>query len=543
MEKQSTVFWKDILSKNKSTIFVLVTLVIFQLILSLLPATIFIWLIDKVLVSNNGSLLLLSVVIVVITYGLMELFKAKFDSIYFEKIASAFTLLRFSLFQKIMRGSFKQIKQTKSPLLNILVNDVNFISNSGAQVIPQLFLSSIIAIGAAIYLITINSWFLLSVITISILSLYPIKKINERQKVLVGEAQQKEIEQIDYIKEFFDKPLFIKANYKIDLFAQGIHKIAEKLLSSNLKRELNFRIFLIIRTVADSLIPTIIYGIGGFLYFRNQITIGEITACITLASLINEPITKMTHYFLVIKDLLPRLSRINNTLDEFKEEDSSLSGKLSHVDQVVIEMKNVSYEIDGVQILNKLNIIIDGNTLVKGHSGSGKSTIFNLLMKLAEPTSGEIYINNVPYSTLTRKDLLKFISFVPQQSVFFQGSIKENLKIINPFATDDEVNQVLKICCLDELIKSLPNGVDTELRENASNLSGGQRQRLAIARGLLGNTKIMLLDESFSALDPYIAKTVYQRLISANIAVIQISHREDVNLGTTNTIDMNQLVS
>ncbi len=180
------------------------------------------------------------------------------------------------------------------------------------------------------------------------------------------------------------------------------------------------------------------------------------------------------------------------------------------------------------QVLKDVNFVIEPNTKVAfvGFSGSGKTTILNLITKLIDPTSGQVLIDDHDVSTLSEQTLRSNIAMVSQSTYIFSGTIKDNLLLVKPDATDNEINSALDKAFLTDFIAEQPNGIMTMVGENGLKLSGGQKQRLAIARAFLKDSKIVVFDESTSALDNA-AQTYVQNSIDEcnDKTVVIVAHR------------------
>lgn len=197
-----------------------------------------------------------------------------------------------------------------------------------------------------------------------------------------------------------------------------------------------------------------------------------------------------------------------------------------------IDFKNVTFKYDKTNILKNCSFTIRPNELVaiRGKSGSGKTTILNLIANMYEIDSGEILIDDISMNTLSNTYLRENISMISQNLYLFDMSIKENLKLVKPNATDDEIKQVCKKVGLEEFINSLPEGYNTMIGEGGQTLSGGQKQRIAIARTLLKNTKIILCDEITNALDNKLEQNIISILkeLKQNHTIILVTHKEEL---------------
>lgn len=193
------------------------------------------------------------------------------------------------------------------------------------------------------------------------------------------------------------------------------------------------------------------------------------------------------------------------------------------------EFKNVKFAYDKENVIKDLSFKINSGETVAfvGKSGSGKSTIFNLLGKLYDIKDGHIYIDGIDIKDLDEKSIRGNITIITQNPYIFNMSIRDNFKLIKANITDDEIMHALKVACIDEYVNSLENKLDTLVGENGTILSGGQKQRLAIARAFVQNTKIILFDESTSALDNETQRNIQTAIdnLKGKYTILIIAHR------------------
>ena len=184
----------------------------------------------------------------------------------------------------------------------------------------------------------------------------------------------------------------------------------------------------------------------------------------------------------------------------------------------VLEVKNIIKSFGATEVLKDISFELEqGQALaIIGSSGSGKSTIINLLIGLLEPTEGMILIDGVPLNEMSRQTYRHFISVVPQNSILFAGTVRENITYGLDRYTEEDLQRVVKMANVEEFVKDFPEGLDTQIGEHGGRLSGGQKQRITIARALIRNPKILILDEATSALDN-ISEYHVQKAISSLI--------------------------
>lgn len=195
-----------------------------------------------------------------------------------------------------------------------------------------------------------------------------------------------------------------------------------------------------------------------------------------------------------------------------------------------IVLKDVSFSYEGrKEVLHHVNIKIEKSktTALVGLSGCGKSTIASMLMKFIYPASGAVYLNGIDYACMNREEIGKYIVMVPQTVNLFSDTIRNNLLLANPSATDEKIWQVLEEVSLDKHIQRMKDGLDTMVSESGSNLSGGQKQMMGIARALLTDAEYIIFDEATSAVDPESEKIIWQCIekLSKKRTLIIISHR------------------
>lgn len=280
--------------------------------------------------------------------------------------------------------------------------------------------------------------------------------------------------------------------------------------------------------VLEMLMNVAVIWVGAHLVFNHIISIGALIAFQMLSNRVSSPLVQLValiHEYQQTALSVKMLGAVMNS----RQEDQG--GGVTEGIGGSIEFEHVSfrYREDLPDVLHDLNLHIHKGEIIGivGKSGSGKSTLARLVQAIYQPQRGIIRINGVDIRELDKAHLRRNMGVVLQDNYFFQGTIRDNIRLANKRATPEEVMLASRMSGADEFVTALPKGYDTILEENASNLSGGQKQRLAIARALLVNPPVLILDEATSALDPESERIVQQNLrsICVNRTVLIITHR------------------
>ena len=286
-------------------------------------------------------------------------------------------------------------------------------------------------------------------------------------------------------------------------------------------------------------VPTVMFvasiGVGFAFNFssisvmRNVMTYGAFLSFLTYSFQIFEPFKMLAQIFTDLKSAQASAERVFQIL---YEEDEILEEEESDLDfEGNIKFENVSFHYfdDDKLILKDFNFEIKNGESVAfiGSTGSGKSTIVNLICKFYNPTSGDIYLDGINYRNIDKTCLYNNLGYVLQQPQLFSISIKENIKFGNENATDEEILKVCNLLGIDEFISKLPNGVDTVIGETGYNISGGQKQLISFARALIKNPKLLVLDEATSSIDTETEKIIQNKMkdILKGKTSIIVAHR------------------
>ena len=264
--------------------------------------------------------------------------------------------------------------------------------------------------------------------------------------------------------------------------------------------------------------------LAGLAFSGGELGLANVIFMILLSAEFFLPMRRLGSYFHVAMNGMAASDKIFRFLkeDEPEEKNETVTGG-------EISLRDVHFSYDGDrEILHGIDIHIPENGFVGivGESGSGKSTVASLIMGRNTADSGALFIGGKPIHTVSEDSLMKAVTYIGFGSVFFKGTVRENLLLADSAATDEKLWQVLSDCALADYLRS-ENGLDTELLENAGNLSGGQKQRLALARGLLHDSPVWIFDEATSNIDVESEETVLSliRRLAREKTVVMISHR------------------
>jgi len=284
---------------------------------------------------------------------------------------------------------------------------------------------------------------------------------------------------------------------------------------------------------------------SGKLIAKGEVDINNFFSFLAAMMLAYQPVRALSTLNMSLTQGISAASRIMPIIDQKNKINEIESAIPIKINNSTIKFKNVdfSYEPEEETTLKSINLKFDGGkmTSLVGHSGSGKSTILNLIPRIYEIQPGDILIDNQSIYQITIKSLRNEISMVSQETTLFDDTIKNNIKYGRENATDEEVFKASKLSYCDEFINNLPDKFDTIIGENGVRLSGGEKQRLSIARAMMKKSSIILLDEATSSLDSETESKIQDALIilTKNKTTIVIAHRLSTILNSNNIYVVN----
>ncbi len=441
-------------------------------------------------------------------------------------------------------------KKHSGKFISNLTYDVMHITNLLSTAVLSLFKDSLTLIGL-LAVMFFQNWklALISIVMIPLASI-SAKTLGKRMSKVATEAQEKSGFLTTYLVELFKNHKLIKIFQKEDYEKERANLHLSELKEKNQKIQTVFiRISPIMEILTGIMIAVLIFY-SGKLMVSGEVDINNFFSFLAAMMLAYQPVRALSTLNITLNQGLSAASRIIPIIDQKNNIIDINNAENLNVKNSDIKFKNLkfSYEIEEKTTLNSINLEFIGGkmTSLVGHSGSGKSTILNLIPRFYDAQSGDITIDNQSIYKIKIESLRKEISMVSQETTLFDDTIKNNIKYANENATDEEVHKVAKLSFCEEFINKLPNKYETLIGENGVRLSGGEKQRLSIARAMLKQSSIILLDEATSSLDSETENKIQEalKILTRDKTTIVIAHRLSTILNSNNiyVIDSGQVV-
>ena len=416
--------------------------------------------------------------------------------------------LRNACIEKINALPVKTLdSHPKGDILSRITNDIDAISNAMQQTFMNVISGVLMVCFAIFMMFRVNLVMTLCVLVIIPISYIIIKKIAKvsqesfdiHQRAL-GDLSANVTESFSGYNEII---LFGKQEESVKKFEKINENIRETAYKAQFLSYLMSPLLSLLTYLAIGVVSVIgtIYAIGGV------ITVGQLQAFVRFIWQVNEPLTQVSQLSSQIQSALSAMDRIHEFIGY--EEETDVERK-ERVFDGNVEFKDIRFGYGKKEVLHgvSLNAKKGETVAIVGPTGSGKTTIVNLLMRFYDPNSGSIVIDGIDSININRRTLRDNIGMVLQDTWLFTGSIRENIRFSKPDATDEEIEQACKYANADEFISTLPKGYDTVIDEEADNISQGEKQLLTIARAILKDPKVLILDEATSSIDTKTEKNI-----------------------------------
>ena len=539
---------KDFLINQKSDIFIcLILLLIVSLTTAIYP-----FLIQKVFdnfTENKYSWFFLPIIIALVASirGIAMFFQIKQVSKVTLKVSID---IQKKLSNHLLFSDLDVIKKISSGNhISRIMNDVNLIRDSVERSLNNLIRDLITIIFLIVYLIWLD-W-VLAVVVLSIypLALKPIISIGKKQRFYALSLQEKMESLTSFLSEIFRNISMIKSYSLEKLEKNRINKSLDSLFLSLFDIVKGRAKVLPLLEVLGGIAAAFVILIASYRINSGFMTIGSVIGFVTALLMLAQPARALGTFNTILQEGLSALQRIYKQLNEMPkiERISNVKKELKIPNNPTIEFKDVSffYEKNKI-ILDKISFKTKKSKMhIIGTSGSGKSTIFNLISRFIDPKKGNIFINDVNIKDVSLFSLRQNISLVSQETMIYNDTFHNNISLGKLNATKPEIIEAAKLANIHNFIISQKNGYDTVIGEAGSNLSGGQKQRISIARAFLKNSKILLLDEVTSALDSKTSKNILKSInqLSKNKTCIYISHDDyEINKNSQKLIISNSKI-
>lgn len=434
------------------------------------------------------------------------------------------------LLHGLLQGEYAEVSRYHSAeLLNRLNNDVTKVNDGILSVLPRTASMATRLMAAVVVLGVLDLKFTVLVALLGILVITATGLMRRRLKDLNKQVSEHDGRVSGFLQETMEKLLMVQA---MDVSGE-VESRADKLMQQRYQIQRKRKNISLVTNTGISLMS---YG-SGFLallwcawrLLQGQMSFGSLTAVVQLVSQLQAPFVNLSGVlpqYLAMVASAERLMELQAIPGEPAPAAQSPESLYENMQAIAAEGITFSYDRD--QVLQDAAFMLPKGAfaVITGPSGMGKSTLLKLLLGIFKPERGTVYLKcsegNLPLDRSTRG----LFAYVPQSNLLLSGSIRENLTIVKPDATEAEIRQAVYVSAMDAYLPGLPQGLDTVLGENGAGLSEGQAQRLAIARAVLGGAPILLLDECTSALDEETERTVLQRLRSLEGRTgIAVTHR------------------
>ncbi|WP_336771559.1 ABC transporter ATP-binding protein [Paenibacillus sp. MMO-58] len=394
--------------------------------------------------------------------------------------------------------------KSNGEILSRVVNDVDNIANTLQQSLTQLITSVITLVGIIIMMLTISPLMTLIVFLTIPLSLAATAVIAKRsQKYFV--KQQSELGKLNgHVEEMYTGHKIVKAFGRERESMEKFEKMNEQLYDAGWRAQFISGIIMPIMSFIGNIGYVFVSIVGGILVTRRAIEVGDILAFIQYTRQFTWPITQLANISNVIQSTIASAERVFELLDEEEEVPEANPGKTITRPSGSVHFDHVKFGYTADKtLIDNMNInVLPGQTVaIVGPTGAGKTTLVNLLMRFYELNDGKITIDGVSITDLQRSNLRGMFGMVLQDTWLFNGTIRDNIAYGREGATEEDVVNAARAAHADHFIRTLPDGYDTILNEEASNISQGQKQLLTIARAILADPSILILDEATSSVD------------------------------------------
>lgn len=437
--------------------------------------------------------------------------------------------MRQDLFQSIVNLPIKYLdSHPHGDIMSRMTNDVENISNTVSQSLSSLFSGILTIIGTVIMMFALCPQLAILSCTTVILTVLATKGLSAAMRKFYRKRQELLGALNSQVEEMVTGYKTVVAYNRQDMVCTEFDKTSNELTKVGIIADILGGSMGPVMNVINNVGFVIIAAFGGYFAVKGIVSIGTISAFIVYAKQFGRPIDEIAQIYGQIQTAIAGAERVFAIMDHESEDKSG--DKLITSNSPVITFKNVNFSYqEGKQVLYDFNLEVKGGQKVAlvGATGSGKTTVVNLLIRFYNIDSGEILIDGVNIKDIDIADLRKNTAIVLQDTVLFADTIRNNLLYSNENATEEEMVEATKMSNCDSMIRKMPEKYDSMLSASGQNISQGQRQLLSIARAFLAHPKILILDEATSSVDTRTEKKIQDAMVNLmkNRTSLIIAHR------------------
>ena len=463
--------------------------------------------IDNIIDKGNVNFENVLQIIIYIAVGVAGVAIFQWTMTYFTNVISYKTVrdLRRDVFCKFNDVPLSYIDtHSHGDLISRVINDVDAVGDGLSQMFLQLFSGIVTILGTMVFMFIIDWRIALAVIILTPLSLFVAAFIGKMTHNRFARQQQLQGDISSYVEEYVGNQRIVKAFSYEDRAFENFEKYNQELYTVGFKAQFAGALANPSTRFVNATVYAAVGIFGAITAIAGTLSVGQLSCFLTYANQYTKPFNEVTGVLTQLQTAIAAAGRVFDVLDaEDEPEDKPDSIKVENCKgNVKIENVNFSYVKDKPLITNfSLDVKSGSHIAIVGPTGCGKTTFINLLMRFYDTDSGTISGDGVDIKDMERDELRKLYGMVLQDSWLFCGTIMENLKYGNPNATDEEVIEAAKAAYAHSFIRKMPDGYDTMISEGGGNLSQGQKQLLCIARAMLSNPTMLILDEATSSID------------------------------------------
>ncbi len=394
--------------------------------------------------------------------------------------------------------------KTHGEILSRVTNDVDNIANTLQQSLTQLITSVVTIVGVIIMMLTISPILTLITLVTLPMSIAITKFVAGKSQTYFIQQQRVLGELNGHVEEMYTGHKIVKVFGKEEDSIETFHKHNDGLFEAGWKAQFVSGIIMPMMQFVNNIGYVLVCVVGGILVTRNAIQVGDIQAFIQYSRQFGQPIVQTANIANLIQSTVASAERVFEILDEKEEIPESTSPITAKDVNGYVNFEHVAFGYEENEpLMNDINIQVKPGQKIAivGPTGAGKTTLVNLLMRFYEVWDGKITVDGYDTTDFKRGDLRQIFGMVLQDTWLFKGTIRDNIAYGREHATEDEIRQAAKLARADHFIRTLPEGYDTILGEDANNISQGQKQLLTIARAILADPSILILDEATSSVD------------------------------------------